>query len=444
MKKFLKWVGGIVLLLLLLVAALIGPIDRTPLREQSYYQDMMAKLDTLQPSVYAAAAKLKVGWSTANITPSYPMPMGGYTPRPEFKSVHDSLYARIIAIDNGRITSFMVSTDLMLFPPALKERIQEKLDKAGRTKYFLYLSSTHTHNGVGGWNKSLLGRLVLGTYHDEWVEESAEKIVRKMLEAESSKQDARIAYLESEVSEWVENRLALDQGEIDGKLRGISIERKDGSKGIVFTFSAHATSISKKSLQLSGDYPAETVSRLKAEGWSFGMFMAGMVGSHRFKWIPQGDFEAIAKLNDILMEKLAGAAISAPFDSVVIKAAHVPIELGPAQMRIDKDLRVRNWAFSALAGSLQGELTFLQIGDVVFIGTPCDFSGEIYTAQNLAQLAGDRKLIITSFNGDYIGYITYDKHYEVLTKEEVMTMNWVGPYYGQYFTDMIRALLAKR
>ena len=45
-------------------------------------------------------------------------------------------------------------------------------------------------------------------------------------------------------------------------------------------------------------------------------------------------------------------------------------------------------------------------------------------------------LIITTFNGGYMGYITpdeyYDKHFH-----EVREMNWYGPGNGKYFDELI-------
>jgi len=97
-----------------------------------------------------------------------------------------------------------------------------------------------------------------------------------------------------------------------------------------------------------------------------------------------------------------------------------------------------------LVNPLQGELTYLQLNDIVMIGTPCDFSGEVYV-NHIAEIAAqqNKELIITSFNGDYTGYITEDAHYETEKKEEVMTLNWVGPHYGNYFAEMINKLLSK-
>ena len=445
MKKFLKWIVGIILFLFLLAISLVGPIDRSPLEGKSFYKEMMAELDTIKPVSHPATQLLKVGWSKANITPRYSMPMAGYTQRPQFESVHDSLYTRIVAVDNGSITCYFISADLLLFPPALRDRINEKITVKGWKDFFLYLSATHTHNGVGGWNNSVLGKVALGDYHEEWIEETAQAIVMKMEEAYTSRLESRIAYFENDVSESVENRIAFDKGEIDGFVRGFSIERADSTKGIVFTFSAHATSISKDRLILSGDYPAATVNQLESRGWNFGMYMAGMVGSHRFKFRSEQNFDAVDVEARILTDKILSSSFTILSDSIEIKTVNVPIQFGPSQLRIDKDWKVRDWVFRLLANRLEGQVNYLQLGNLVFMGTPCDFSGELFTRENMGSLAQqlNKKLIITSFNGDYVGYITYDPHYETLSKEEVMALNWVGPHYGMYYSYIIERLLKK-
>jgi neutral ceramidase len=445
MKKFLKWFVGIILLLLLIAFSLVGPIDRSPLEDHRQYQAMMKELDTLTIHHHKAAASLKVGWSEANITPSYPMPMAGYKPRPKFEAVHDSLFTKILAVDNGNVTCFFLSSDLLLFPPSLRDRIEKKWKENNPANSFLYFSATHTHNGVGGWHQSMLGEFALGEFHEEWIEQTATSIIAKMLMADNSKMSSKISYFENDVTEWMENRIAFDSGKVDGKIRGLSIKRADSTKAILFTFGAHATTIRKESLELSGDYPAATIAQLKSKGWDFGMFMSGMVGSHRFKWMPQNDHEAIAKETEILVEKIVNAKSDVALDSLEITTSHLPLQFLPSQLRIDKNWKVRNWVFNALVSPLKGELTYVALGDMIFIGTPCDFSGEIFTEENFSKWEQEsgKHLVITSFNGDYVGYITFDHHYEVLKKDEVMTMNWVGPYYGKYFSTVIRKLLEK-
>ena len=84
----------------------------------------------------------------------------------------------------------------------------------------------------------------------------------------------------------------------------------------------------------------------------------------------------------------------------------------------------------------------LRIGNNILIGTPCDYSGELMP--EVLQVAERRNLnlIITSFNGGYIGYITHDRHYD-LNLYETRIMNWYGPQNGVYFQDIIQKILKK-
>ena len=425
-----------------LLISLVGPIDRTPLADQPYYKQMMARLDTLQIEHGEERKTLYAGWKKISITPDYPMPLAGYLIRDEFESVHDSLYARIIVLNSGGKRSYLISVDLLLFPPSLNQKLYSLLREQEKTP-FLYLSATHTHNGTGCWHNSTAGNVVLGKYDETWVEATAKKIITAIDHIESNLKPASLAYWQTDANEYAENRLKQDAPH-DGWLRGIKMTRSDSSTAHVITFSAHSTSISKKSKTLSGDYPAAVVDSLAKKSNSFGMFMAGMVGSHRLAGMDAGEFDLVAKAGQVLSEKIISAPVLEQSDSVKVIATHIPISFGPSQLRITKNWKLRDWVFSWLLNPLQGELTYLQLNDIVLIGTPCDFSGEIF-ANHLSSVAAqqNKKVIITSFNGGYVGYITEDEHYETLAKEEVMTLNWVGPYYGAYFTEMITTLLEK-
>jgi neutral ceramidase len=422
--------------------SLIGPIDRTPLHDQSFYQDMHAQLDSLAFEKSGIKTALYAGWNKVAITPDHPMAMAGYRLREGFETVHDSLYARIIVLNTGGKPCYLISVDLLLFPPTLKQKLIEHFSKKEKQP-FLYLSATHTHNGIGCWHDTTVGNVVLGNYEEAWVEETAKKIIHSIESIESKQQPTSLAYWETDAHEYAENRLKPDAPH-DGLLRGLKLARADSTTAHLVSFSAHATSISKKSRSLSGDYPAALVDSLMKSTNSFGMFMAGMVGSHRLAGIDAGEFDLVAKAGQVLSEKVRSASVSPKADSITLIAAHIPIKFGPSQLRITKDWKLRNWVFSWLVNPLHGELTYLQLNDIVLIGTPCDFSGEIFV-KHIAEVAAqqNKKVIITSFNGDYAGYITEDEHYETLKKEEVMALNWVGPYYGSYFTEMINTLLKK-
>jgi neutral ceramidase len=444
MKRLLKWLFIFAITLGVILFSLVGTIDRTPLSDQDFYKEMVNRLDTLSLTVHEPSQKLKAGWGKISITPDHGMPMAGYRMRDKFESVHDSLFARVLGINNGSFSCYLISMDLLLFPPAIKQNLEKKIFNEFANRPFLYFSATHTHNGVGGWNNSLVGNAVLGDYDDAWITKTTERLISEIKRIEKSMQLAKLSYWEVDATEYSENRL-VNSAPYDGILRGIKFETVDSASAHVVSYSAHATSISKLSKALSGDYPNAIISQLDKTENSFGIFMAGMVGSHRLAGLSETEFDLVAKAGEVLTQKISEARYDQAIDSLQILAVHIPIQFGPSQLRLTKNLKLRDWVFSSALNPIQGELTFLQLGNILMIGTPCDFSGELYITHKLNELAAsqNKHLIITSFNGDYAGYITEDSHYEQLEKEEVMSMNWVGPYYGNYFSEMISTLLKK-
>ncbi len=439
-RKIFRGLFVAVGVLLLVVAAMVGGIDRTPIEERDFYQAMKVRLDSVNVQSHGRSS-IRSGWGKVNLTPATTMPMAGYIPRDHFDVVHDSLFARVMVVANDQFKAAWINVDLLIFPPALRDKINEEL-KEMHDSTFLYLSATHTHNGVGGWDSSVGGRLIAGKYSQEWIDRSASAIVACV--RSTTLVPSSVSFFEADASEWVENRVNVDSGKVDGKIRGLRFERADQTSGLLFTYSAHATSIQKERLELSADYPGKVIQTLEQKS-TFAMFMSGMVGSHRFKFTPENNYEFIDKIAPVLADKIWGAHYDSALVNPEIRSGRVPIAFGPAQLRLNKDWKLNNWAFRTLFRSLKGELTYLQIGEATFVATPCDFSGEIFVVDRLDSVAQryGKKLIVTSFNGDYDGYITYDPHYEKSRKEEINSLNWVGPYYGRYFSEMIQALVQK-
>jgi len=371
--------------------------------------------------------------------------MAGYAPRDSFNAVHDTLYTRILAINNGSKQVFMISMDLLLVPPIIKTEVETRLMEHGNED-FVYFSATHTHSGLGGWEDHVGGRFIVGTYNETWVNNVVTNTLDHIEKARASMATTSVSFFDTSADEYVINRLAWDEGTKDGKIRGLKFERSDKKKAVLFTYSAHATSITSKSRSLSGDYPAEVDNELTKQGWDFPMYMAGMVGSHSLANVEGEDYELTKNAGVILSQKIQQAQGHAMTDTLSITTDHISIESGPSQLRVFDNWKLRDWVFRLLFGPLKAEITYLKLGDVLFLGTSCDFSGELAVNNKLDSLAStaNENLIITSFNGYYTGYITEDRHYDPFKqKAEVRAMNWVGPYHGEYYSEMVKKLLAK-
>lgn len=440
-RALLRWIISIIVFLLVVALLLFSPIDSSPIEEKSFYQKTLAALDTFRLVDKPASTETKTAWFKVNITPSAPMPMAGYTPRDHFDAVHDSLFVRGLIISNGNTKVYFISADLLIFPPSLKEKIIQAYPAKDAVYYFM---ASHAHSSLGTWDNSIVGNLILGSYNDDFWNEVTRHIVTKLKDAEARLVTSRVYYLEPDAKEFVENRLDYQNGAVDGKIRSIKIIRSDSSKALWMTFSAHPTNIGHLNLTLSGDYPNALIKRAEQD-FDFAMFGTSMVGSHRVKGMEKKEFEMCDELAEKLYTKIQSASELKLNDSLSMSIASIPLGYGKSQMHVFQKFAVRDWAFRGLLRPLQGNITYCKLGPILFLGTPCDFSGEIFIEEKLGALAEARgeKLFITSFNGDYTGYISYDKYYGNSEQEEVMALNWVGPHFGKYYSDVIKKIIAK-
>ena len=444
LKKSIKIILILMILTFTLSLLLISPINRKPLSERDFYNTMRNYMDSLEIKSYHSESQLKAGWHRKNIIPDFEVPMAGYRLRKNFDQIHDTLFVHVLMLDNGLVRVAFISYDLLITPPLLKQRIEQSITNRIPEIDFVYFSATHTHNGIGGWDNSLGGQLMSGKYN-EAILDHLEKMTFKCLEqAYTNMGDAYLKYFEVNAEKYVRNRIDPSSAE-DGMIRGIEVEQQSGQKAILTTYSAHATNIPAKSRYISGDYPAQLNKSLEQSGYDFAMFMAGAVGSHRLDTSEPKSLE-LAKTTGVELSKLISHTKTTTLpDSITIAFKEIDIELGESQLRISDNFHLRNWAFNAVFQPLKGEIKYLEIDNLLFLGMPCDFSGEILIKNDLYKLAEklNKKLIVTSFNGNYIGYITEDGHYDNSNNSEVREMNWVGPYYGKYFSEIITLILEK-
>lgn len=438
--------SAILVVLIFIAISTLKIIDDHPITDYPEVTDTYANLEELNLVATSGQGQLKAGWAAVNITPQQAMDMAGYGPRGPYNSVLDSLYARVIFFDNGDSKAVIISLDLLMFPPILKNRIEEDLGEQGFSKEQIFLTATHTHNGFGNWEKSIAGEFAFGKFNSGNMDQMLSKINSAIQLAEGSKDQVKIAFQKIDAHELVKNRLAPESGTEDPYLRVVHLKKENGDHGMLISFSGHATNLDADTWELSRDYPGILIDQLENKGKvDFVMFAAGMVGSHNIDIdIPKGH-ERINKTGELLANKIIEHSEDIKYDSAsMISAVDFKIGLPKSQLRLFGKIGVRDWVFRTFFGPLQANIKFLQIGNVFFIGMPCDYSGELSINNDLDAYAAKfgKELFITSFNGNYVGYITEDSHYYSCDRDEVKTMNWVGPNMGIYFTDVIKKMIS--
>ncbi len=433
-------VAGVLGFVLLFVLISVAPVDRTPVSELSSTRRTLEHFRALDVAIPEPQKGFSVGFGKSNITPAEPTSLAGYIKRKSkpYLAVHDSIFARAMVITNGSAKVAIVSADLLIIPPTVTRVLPAKLAAIGFTLDNTYLSASHSHNSIGHWGEGAT-RFIYGAYRDSIVQSIADGIVESIARADADLIDASVRSGRIAVPQAVKNRL-IDGGDEDPYLRVIEVQRADSSSAVLVTYAAHATCLSSGENQLSRDYPGMLVDLLEEEGYDFAMFLAGAVGSHKGA-APADDWECMAWMADQITQTfMEHRADMKPVEDSTLVMIRVPLALSDPQVKITRDWKVRAWLFRSALGEYDAYATALRIGDLVMLGTPCDFSGEFMTSVDSAAQADRLTPIVTSFNGGYIGYVTPSEYYDI-DHYETRVMNWYAPGTGEYIRECLFNLL---
>lgn len=429
------------LLLCLTQACVVQRIDHTPYQETDYYRHTVQTMEQ-QPPVIRTGDTLLVGWAKVNITPPAGTPLAGYGKRRglRYQAVHDSVWVRSIIFDNGRTEAVIVALDMLITPMSVAKALEKEYPALGLETGQVYLTATHTHTSFGGWGEKLAGRIMAGKHSRKVVQETASRIVQSIRLAQQQKQPSRMGYGFAYAPQLVRNRLTGSISGRDTTIRFLKIEQTTGKTAVFATFAAHPTILPSMDPVLSRDYPGELVDQLE-QRINFAAFAAGAVGSQAVE-APYGNtHESTAAVGQELALAILGKLAEVEMQHTAsIGFARHPLELPKPQWRLNATHRFTPFLFHRLFGKYPAYLSSLQLGKTLLVGVPADYSGELLPAlEGQSELQGQH-LILTGFNGGYIGYITPDQHYP-LKKYETRSMNFYGPQSGSYFTALLQQLI---
>ncbi|GAB3519419.1 hypothetical protein GCM10027442_41180 [Emticicia fontis] len=429
-------------MLAVLAVSLFTFNDNRPLEETDYYAATRSQLNTLKVNG-GYGTGLKAGWSKEIIATNNETYIAGYGLRDNpAAAVHDSIYVRSVVLDNGRQKVAMITMDLLIAPPLVVAQVIPALGKLGFGRENIYFSATHTHSSAGGWAGGLAGRAMAGPMNKRMIKTIAETIVRSVKKAEATASACQLGFQKINAREYVTNRLFGESALEDPWLRIMKIEKANKETALVLTYAAHPTDIPKADNRISADYPGMLVSNLEKSGlYNFAAFFAGAVGSMRPEENSAEAYEKAELIAANLANLIETGTSSLKTDTTsLIRTVYFPLALHEPQLRLSKHIRIRPWVFNWLMGKQEVGINALRIGDMVWIGTPCDYSGMLSGLSDSAAEKLGKNLIITSFNGGYVGYITPDQYYDE-HKMETQEMNWFGPYNGRYFGEVIDGLV---
>jgi neutral ceramidase len=457
MRTFLKIFGAIILLLFIVLLWALERVDYSPYFDSDYYSKTRSRLDSISNQLTLANGEVQLGFSRVSITPAIgaeiddtetgafkEMPMAGYGSRKGTyaEGIHDSLFIKTMAVRVGEQLMILIGSDMLIVPPNITEGVSRHIsEKMGIQRDQLFFSATHTHSGLGAWSEGYVGKEFAGESNPNvelWLVQQFSKAIEN---AVADLQPGKIGTGSFEAPALISNRLVGEKGEKNSEFIYIAVKQNSGKSALLGSFDAHATTLGGSNMQISADYPGYWQRKIESEGIDMALFFAGSVGSHSPS--SQGEeFEEARYIGEALADSVIKYMVDTELkDSIGLSFMTLGMDLPEFHIRVSDGLRLN----TRLAGNLFPPignvcLQAARIGELIWVSTPSDFSGEMaLDYKNAVDMEGYRALV-TSFNGAYVGYIIPGKYYH-LDEYESRLMSWFGPNMGPYTHEMIYRMM---
>lgn len=455
-KKILLGLGVVVLLLVVLFVVFVGPWPTysSGFEGKKYFTNALDAIEknVAESEVTGSPGRLEAGWGVSLMTPAAGVPMAGYSSRrgKGATGAYDDLYVKALALSDGRDTAVLVGSDMLLVPENVAEMVRKDVAKqTSLTPNDIYFSASHSHCGPGAFGPGLAAYITGGKYDPQMPVFLAAAFTDAIVEAYKKLGPAKLANRSVDAEVFIRNRTR--NGPVDPELSYLVIENEYGNRCFLVSFSAHPTVMGGSFMEFTGSYPGHLQRAIEEATGATAVYLGGAVGSMSPR-APEGPSQVARSeafgqaLAQLILDDAKDLKFRTDFDVVSIG---LPLELPSMQCRVFKSTK---WRLSPLAGPLvglndNGWMQAVRVGDVVFVGVPADFSGEISAKWKAWGADKGYDLWATSFSADYVGYVSPDEYYgEVVDKHgnpsyETGLMSWCGPHQEAYFTALMRRMI---
>ncbi len=448
-RRLFRVLGVLALILLLIFYFSTNTIDTTPYFETTYYKNTIQKMDSAVQDIKVSKGELLAGFAKINITPKIvkdqPDPskgefnaikMAGNGSGQIAKRVHDSIFAKAVALNVEGEEVVFISADMVIIPELVVLKVAENL-KGRIDRKQLFFGATHTHSSIGNCIPGFVGKSFGGEFQPEVVEWLSKKFTQLVLNALIDEKPSKFSNGYIKTPNLIRNRIIGETGRLNDKLNLISFVQNNGRKAVIGIFGAHATTIGTWNDAYSADYPGYFQRSLESDTIDLALFFAGTVGSHSNKG--EGDkFDKAQYIGETLADSAKTLIRTMAYDSV-ISMTRITSELEIPKLQafyITDQLRVSPIISKKLMAEmgpiyLQG----LKLNNLIWLAMPYELSGEYgIDLKNALELEGYTSAL-TSFNGQYLGYIVPQKYY-YFDSYEPRLMGWYGPSMGDYLMEL--------
>jgi hypothetical protein len=235
------------------------------------------------------AAAVKV-----DITPGSPQWLMGYGAR-QSTGVHDPIFHRIAALDDGSTQVFLIASDLCLFSPSVYDEMTAELKKqTGIEPRQIWWTVTHTHSAPEVGPPGMYDVLLKGRSEHAWDRDYLQFIQSTLIsgikDARSKLEPARVS-IGSGMARANINRRAKDvdgavslglnpDGPVDRQIGLLRLERPDGSPiSLIANYAMHGTVLGGRFMEISGDGPGVVASYVEEKLGAPMLYINGAAGN---------------------------------------------------------------------------------------------------------------------------------------------------------------------
>jgi hypothetical protein len=358
--------------------------------------------------------------------------------------VVDPLFAKALFIDNGQRRLLILSVDLLLFNRRLADGTLAELARRGislRRDEVLF-GATHTHSAYAGYTDRWVEVPSVGFHRPDLSRVLIQALADACEASTKASQQAEIAFATADLSSehLVVNRIDRDASTND--LLDVMILRESSTGRLiacVTIFSPHATCRPRRDESVSADYPGAVCRHVESVTGAPCLFLAGGVGSMgpadlgppRENWIELMGTRIGSRVIELINEP---RPMQREIDLV---SAAIKLTLPSPDIKLGEGVRLSPLLSHGLVPS-ETTLHGVRLGRHLFLSMPADFSGEL--AEGIRNHPSGVTAIVTSFGGDYVGYII-PKRYADLPTYEAQSASILGPHADTFFTSAAERLI---
>jgi neutral ceramidase len=455
-RYLLRLLVALPVVLLLAAVLCLDGVDYRPYLREKYYTEARARLHEAAQTNRVVRGGLSAGFGRALLTPKVnaavdnpqkgefrSLPLAGYGSRhgKPAHGVHDDLYVKAVALRVGDRVGVLLGADALIIPPEVTDLAMKQIKtELGLTREQIYLSATHTHASLGGWGEGMVAEAFAGGFQPGVRVWFADRIAAAVREAVADLKPASLGQGRLAAPEFVRNRVVGALGTVDPEFSFLVVKQDQGKLAVLGSYAAHATVLSSDLMDFSADYPGCWQRAMEQETGGLAVFLAGGVGSHS-PAPPERGFAGTESMGQALASRVVEGLKTLPLtNQVSFGVLGLEFTLPPTGVRLTDGIRLRPWLARRLVPvRATSFIQAFRLDHWIWFSTPCDFSGELARGIKASLRGEDFNAVVTSFNGDYIGYVIPLKYYH-LDGYEPRTMSFFGPNVPDLFVDLIRGL----